>query len=142
MEITELLARESIRDTMARYSIAGDEFDVDAYLACFIEDGIMEFAEFPGQGHVLLEGKAAIRKFVEGFFGALKSGKSAVPGKFMRHHLTSSRVDFEDADNATAKTYALYADDSGVNTSGIYTDRFRKVGERWLIARRKWAVDR
>lgn len=142
MTVEELLARESIRDTMARYSIAGDEFDVEAYLSCFVEDGVMEFAEFPGQGHVLLEGKAAIREFVEGFFGALKSGKAAVPGKFMRHHLTSSRVDFEDGETARAKTYALYADDSGVNTSGIYTDLLKKAGDRWLIARRRWAVDK
>ena len=42
MTIEELLARESIRDTMAKYNTSGDRLKVADYVACFTEDGIME----------------------------------------------------------------------------------------------------
>ena len=42
MTVEELLAREAIRDTMAKYNMAGDRLKVDDYAACFTEDGVME----------------------------------------------------------------------------------------------------
>ena len=141
MEVEELLARESIKHTMAKYSMAGDEFEVEDYVSCFTEDGTMEFANFPGQGHLLFNGREEIREFVSGFFGAVKRGDAALPWTFMRHHITTCRIQLIDENSARAKTYILYSSNHGVENSGIYTDEFRKVGDHWLIASRNWTVD-
>ena len=40
MTIDELLARESIRQTMANYTMAGDRLRVDDFVAVFTDDAI------------------------------------------------------------------------------------------------------
>lgn len=141
MTIDEMLAREAIRHTMAVYSQAGDEFNEADYVSCFPEDGVLEFENFPGMGHLLFEGREAILKFVTHFFGAVKNGTATIPGEFMRHHLTTCRIDLVDSLTATAKTYCLYGDNGGIKSSGIYEDKFRKVGDEWLIEFRLFSVD-
>ncbi len=142
MNLEELLARESIRQAMARYSIAGDDFDADEYISCFCDDGIMEFVEFPGVGDLKLDGRQAIYDFVSNWFGAVQRGEAAIPGGFMRHNLTTSRIDLVDAGHATARTYCIVFNENGADSSGIYTDEWRRVGEQWLIAHRRWKPDR
>ncbi len=82
----ELLAREAIRHTMAKYSIAGDDFDAATYIECFTADAVLEFANFPGLGDLRFDGRAAIHEFVAGWFAAVQSGATPLPGGFMRHH--------------------------------------------------------
>ena len=60
----ELLARECIRHTMARYSMAGDDFDAQEYISCFTEDAVLEFVDFPGMGDLQFSGREAILGFV------------------------------------------------------------------------------
>jgi hypothetical protein len=60
MTVEELIARESIRQTMARYSIAGDNFDADESITCFTDDSVLEFVNFTGVGDVTLEGLEAL----------------------------------------------------------------------------------
>ena len=42
MTLDELMARESIRHTIASYNMAGDRLRVDDFVAVFTEDGIFE----------------------------------------------------------------------------------------------------
>ena len=42
METWELVARERIRDTLARYNWSGDAFRLDELAQAFCEDGVME----------------------------------------------------------------------------------------------------
>ncbi len=58
MEIWELIARESIRDLVARYNANGDSGRFDPMLELFAEDAVLEV---PGRR---LEGRAAIRAFL------------------------------------------------------------------------------
>lgn len=141
MTVEELLAREGIRHTMARYSVAGDEFDTATYISCFTDDAVLEFAHFPGIGDLRLEGRQAILDFVSGWFDAVKSGEAPVPGGFMRHHLTTCRIDFTGADRATAKTYCMEFNRNGAEHCGLYSDEFRCLDGQWLIHRRKWLPD-
>ena len=61
MSVEELLAREAIRDTMAKYNTSGDRLKVDDYVACFTEDGIMESEFVPEDKAFRYAGKAEIR---------------------------------------------------------------------------------
>ncbi len=141
MTLEELLARESIRKIIEKYSMAGDEYDEDKYISCFTDDAVMEFDPFPGQGHVRLEGNKAIREFVAGFFGALKSGSVKLPGEYARHHIAMSEIELTCSETAQAKSYCLITSKEGLQNTGIYTDNFKKVGNEWLITHRKWTPD-
>jgi len=141
MNLEELLARESIRHNMARYSIAGDDFDAEEYIACFCADGVMEFVAFPGVGDLKLEGRDAIHAFVSNWFGAVQRGEAAIPGGFMRHNLTTCRIDLVDADHATARTYCIVVNENGADASGVYTDEWRREEGGWLLAHRRWKPD-
>jgi len=138
----ELLARECIRHTMARYSMAGDDFDAQEYISCFTEDAVLEFVDFPGMGDLRLAGREAIFEFVSNFFGAVKRGETPLPGGFMRHHLTTCRIDVDDGDSARARTYCIEFNRNGAEHSGVYTDLFRRQDAAWLIASRQWRPDR
>lgn len=139
MTVEELLARESIRCTMEKYTMTGDAYDEDGYISCFTEDAILEFDPFPGKGQLRLEGRQAIHEFVADFFGALKRGEIAMPGEFARHHLTSSEIVFVNSDTASTRSYCLVVSRNGVEHSGIYTGVFKKQNDDWLIASRKWS---
>ena len=47
MELWELVARESCRDTLAQYTHAGDRYRLEEFAAAFCEDGILEIRGFP-----------------------------------------------------------------------------------------------
>src|SRR3977135_1399081 len=42
--LDEMLAREAIRATMARYTNAGDKADYEDLVPCYAEDGVFEFS--------------------------------------------------------------------------------------------------
>ena len=50
MLMAELLAREAIRDLLARYTYNGDRGRIDALAACFADDGVLEFPGHSGTG--------------------------------------------------------------------------------------------
>jgi hypothetical protein len=137
MTIEELLAREAIRDTMAKYNVSGDRLKVDDYAACFTEDGVIESESAPGEYLFRYEGREAIRDW-QNRWRNREPGENTVHGaSFVRHHLSTSKIDLTGPDSATARTYWVAWTDIGPDHSGYYLDDFRRVGEEWLIARRR-----
>ena len=141
MTSEEKLAIESIRQTMARYTIAGDEYDAESYLTCFSENAVLEFDYFPGKGHLRLEGKQDIAQHTSGFFDALNSGSYEMPGKFARHHLTTCKIDLISETQAEAQTYCIVCTANGAEHSGKYLDRYHRIDGKWLIEYRRWALE-
>jgi len=136
--VDELLAREAIRHTMAKYTTAGDRLKVDDFVACFTPDAVMESEHVPADRAFRYQGKDQIRAWQERWL----HGEGATHGAtFVRHHLSTSRIDLLDADNAQARTYWVAWTDIGPDHAGYYLDRFRKVGDEWLIAHRRVRMD-
>jgi len=82
MELWELVARESIRDLVARYNANGDSGRFDPMLALFAEDATLELST--GK----LQGKTAIRTMFESV--AQRTVKaSSTQAKFVRHHTSN-----------------------------------------------------
>ncbi|GGC11440.1 hypothetical protein GCM10011494_32770 [Novosphingobium endophyticum] len=138
MTLEDLLAREAIRDTLARYTTSGDRLKIDAFVSCFTEDGIIE-AEKVRRGQAFrFEGRAAIRAWQERWL----AGEGATHGAtFVRHHLSTSKIDLTGPDSANARTYWVAWTDIGPDHAGYYLDILRKVGEDWLIAHRRVRLD-
>jgi len=142
MTIEELLAREAIRDTMAQYNTSGDRLKIDDFVACFTDDAIMESEYVPEDRAFRYEGKDAIRAWQERWRAGGASNDGAVhQASFIRHHLSTCRIELTGPDTARTRTYWTAWTDIGPDHAGYYLDDFRKVGERWLIAHRRVRMD-
>lgn len=133
MDIETMLAREAIRYTLALYNNAGDRGAIDDMMSCFAGDAVLQV----GEDHSA--GSGTIRAYYE---IVRNTGLVAGPGaRPTRHHLTTSRIEFDGADKANGWTYFLLVRDGQIIQHGIYVDRFRKEGERWLFTYRRVKVE-
>jgi len=126
------IARSRIKDTIARYNIAGDKRDLDAFVATFCEDAIYESAVFS------CAGANDIRQYL---LTAWKPVPAVPSPRFRRHHITTTQIDVHDAQQASGRVYYLMVTDLGLDHCGYYLDRYRPVGDRWLIAHRQVWMD-
>jgi SnoaL-like domain len=142
MTLDDLLAREEIRYTMSVYATAGDRGRVDELVTAFTEDGVLMAAE----GQEGIKGRAAILAALGGSVDAARSehsagGPAAGVKLFLRHNLTTSRIELTGPDSANAWTYFNVVTPAGFDHCGVYVDRFTKVDDRWLIAERRVKID-
>jgi hypothetical protein len=123
---------------MARYTISGDRLHVDDFLACFTPDAVIESEHVPSERAFRYEGHLAIRGWQERW----RSGEATTHGAtFVRHHLSTSRIDLTNDDTAQARTYWTAWTDIGPDHAGLYLDRFRKIEGDWRIAHRRVRMD-
>lgn len=141
MTLDELLARESIRTTMANYTLAGDRLRADDLMAAFTEDGILESDGVPDADAFRYEGRDAIRQWIARWRQPATTAPATPKATFVRHHLSTCHIEITGADTAKGRTYWVAYTDIGPDHCGYYVDSFRKVGERWLIAHRKVRLD-
>ncbi len=142
MTLEEMLARESIRQTMAAYTMAGDRLRLEEFLAVFTEDAILESEGVPAADAFRYEGTEQIRRWMDRW--TTRAGDDTAPthrATFVRHHLSTSEIEFTGADSARARTYWTAFTDIGPDHCGYYLDTFRKRGDQWLIAHRRVRLD-
>jgi 3-phenylpropionate/cinnamic acid dioxygenase small subunit len=140
MTVDELLAREGIRRTMASYTSAGDRLRGDEFIAVFTDDAILESEGVPEVDLFRYEGREAIRSWIARWRPGVGEA-STHRATFVRHHLSTAQIDLTGPDAAKARTYWVAYTDIGPDHCGYYVDRFRKVGDEWLIAHRKVRLD-
>jgi hypothetical protein len=141
MTVDELLARESIRHTMASYTIAGDRLRANDFVAVFTEDAVLESDGVPEQDAFRYQGRPAIREWITRWIDAPQGTAAQPQASFVRHHLSTSLIELTGPDTAKARTYWVAYTDIGPDHCGHYIDSFRKIGDRWLIAHRKVRLD-
>jgi hypothetical protein len=132
MHPDELIARERIRDAIARYAHFADGGRLEELAALFAEDGTLEIA-----GRPPLTGRAAIVTFLNG----VKRTPDAGASPFIRHHVSSVRIDVQGANEATAASYFFVITERGPDHWGRYRDDFIRIDEEWLFKRRRVRVD-
>lgn len=138
MTLEDLLAREAIRDVMAKYTTSGDRLRIDDFVSCFTQDAVMESEHVPADRMFRYEGRAEIRAWQERWL----RGEGGTHGAtFVRHHLSTSKIDLTGPDTAKARTYWVAWTDIGPDHTGYYLDTFRKVDGAWLIAHRRVCMD-
>jgi hypothetical protein len=133
MNLSDLIAREAIRDTVARYAHCGDSGRFDEMAQLFDEEGVLEI-----DGREANRGRPAILRFLGETRQTLGT---AVPGAFIRHHVSNLVIDLEGADEARAASYFFVVTHRGPDHWGRYRDRFVRRGERWLFAHRRVRLD-
>lgn len=142
MTIEELLARESIRHTMASYTMAGDRLKVDEFTAVFTDSAILESEGVPEEDLFHYSGKKEIAQWITRWQHQAKDAQTPThQATFVRHHLATSMIEIINPDTARAKTYWTAYTDIGPDHCGYYLDSFQKVGDQWLIAHRRIRLD-
>lgn len=138
MEIWELIARESIRDLVARYNASGDSGRFDETMALFAEDAVVEVV--PGRTY---SGRDEIRTL---FTGAAKTNTSEVgsaPAKrrFLRHFTATHQIDVLGRDEARGRSYYAVITEAGLDHWGRYADQYVRRNDGWIFLHRHITVD-
>ena len=135
MELWELVARERIRDTLARYNWSGDALRLDELAHAFCEDGELEL-----RGRDPIRGRAAIADLLGGVVATPKAEVSGVK-RIVRHNVTNIR--FTDVGPAEARVacYFTVLTEIGLDHYGRYRDVFVPVADDWLIQHRFVSTD-
>ena len=154
MEVWELIARESIRDCIARYNANGDSGRIDEMVSVFAPDGIME----TGSGRY--EGRDAIHAFMLSVAERGRPTTSTTTATnesvvltpteewvargrvpFIRHYTATTQIDVLSETQAKARSYYLFLTVHGLDHWGRYLDEFAPVDGRWLITHRREVTD-
>jgi 3-phenylpropionate/cinnamic acid dioxygenase small subunit len=140
VNLDELLAREAIRHTMTRYTLAGDRLRTDDFIAVFTEDAVLASEGVEEADLFRHEGREAIRAWMARWTSRSGAAQSR-SATFVRHHLSTSQIELTGPDTAKARTYWVAYTNIGPDHCGYYIDAFRKTGEEWLIEERKVRLD-
>jgi hypothetical protein len=111
-----LEAREAVAATIRRYATALDYGEDDAWVDCFLEDGVFEVRYHTIEA-IKVCGHAALRPFV--------AAHSKAPGRWHKHITTQHEICIEN-DTATAQSYILRIDRD---------DRRNDVPTPWVFGR-------
>jgi len=133
MDVSEVIARECIRDLVARYNANGDAGRIDEMMELFAADAVLEVVDSD-----VYAGRAQIRSLFE---GAARGGAGVPKIRFLRHHTATLQIDIEGRETARGRCYFVVFTDQGPDHWGRYVDRYIREGERWLFLHRRVHVD-
>ncbi|MCV7092157.1 nuclear transport factor 2 family protein [Mycobacterium interjectum] len=134
MEMWELVAREQIRDTLARYNWSGDSGRPDGLAETFCADGVLEI-----RGAERLRGRTEIASFLSGITGNVAAHAGARP--VVRHNVANVLFAGLTPDRAEVSSYFTVVTQIGLDHFGRYRDILVPDGGAWRIRHRKVSTD-
>jgi uncharacterized protein (TIGR02246 family) len=132
VELWELVARESIRDLVARYNANADSGRFDQVLDCFAPDAVMEL---DGRRY---QGRDEIRSIFTGTAELVRRGSEPI---LVRHHTSTLQIDVVGPEDATSRCYYQVLSGKGLDHWGRYLDTYAVIGGRWLFVHRREFLD-
>jgi len=134
MKMWELVAREHIRDTLARYNWSGDAGRLDELADTFCADGVLEI-----RGFEPLNGRSAIVAFLGGITGKVADRADVKP--IVRHNVANLVFNELTEDQAQVSSYFTVVTHIGLDHIGRYRDTVVPDGDTWRIKYRKVSTD-
>jgi hypothetical protein len=137
IDLALLVAREAVRDLVARYTWAGDRGRSAELAGLFRTDGVLDVGEHGGRW----EGRAEIEAQLDAV-AARVAAAGSTPGP-VRHHVSSLVIDVVSPTEATASSYFLVLTAIGVDHWGRYRDRLAvdPADGAWRFVERQVRVD-
>jgi SnoaL-like domain len=129
-----LVAREQIRDTLARYNWSGDGGRLDGLTETFCEDGVLQI-----RGRQPLRGRSEIAAFLGAVSGDIASGADVKP--LVRHNVANVLFTGLTPEQAHVSSYFTVVTHIGLDHVGRYRDILVPDGDTWLIKQRKVSTD-
>jgi SnoaL-like domain len=130
----ELVAREQIRDTLARYNWSGDSGRPDGLAETFCADGVLEI-----RGSEPLRGRTEIASFLSSVAGNVAAHADARP--VVRHNVANVLFAGLTPDRAEVSSYFTVITQIGLDHFGRYRDILVPDGGTWRIKHRKVSTD-
>ena len=148
MTLDDLLAREAIRDLVARYNSYGDTGKFDLLWPLFAPDAVMEIISVNGAG-VTHAGLDEIKRIFTGANDRVvaQSDAALAPAMYIRHSTATHQIDPVDADHATGRCYfsvivgQVGGPVGGLDHWGRYVDHYVRSDGAWRFQRRVVFVD-
>jgi SnoaL-like domain len=134
VEIWELVVRERIRDTLARYNWSGDAGRLDDLAETFCADGVLEI-----RGFEPLRGRSEIVAFLGGVTRNVAVGMGVKP--IVRHNVANVLFNEVTRDEAQVSCYFTVVTHIGLDHFGRYRDILVPDGDIWRIKHRKVSTD-
>ena len=136
MDLDELMAREAIRDLVARYNAGGDGGRFDEVIELFAPDAVMEIPNETLNGRDEIAGM--FRRTQQRVIAA-----APAPGErqYVRHFTATLQIDVEGPGTARSRCYYQVIMAHGLDHWGRYIDRYRTVDGVWRFAHRKVTTD-
>jgi len=134
VEMWELVAREQIRDTLARYNWTGDAGRLEELAETFCADGVLEI-----RGLQPLHGRSEIVAFLGGVTGKVAVSADVKP--MVRHNVANVLFNEVSRDHADVSCYFTVVTHIGLDHVGRYRDTFVPDGTGWLIKHRTASTD-
>lgn len=131
--VSDLLAREAIRDLVVRYNAYGDSGLFDRMVGLFAPDAVVEI---DGTAH---RGLDEVRRVFAGV-----PEHTSRPGDrpaYLRHCTATHQIDLVDATTATGRCYFFVLTAAGLDHWGRYLDEYCVVDGDWRFARRRVLTD-
>ncbi len=133
MELWELVARESIRDLVARYNANADSGRFDQVLECFAPEAIMELDGTPYRG------RDHIRSIFTGTAELVRAQGTAPI--LVRHHTSTLQIDVSGPHKASSRCYYQVISNNGLDHWGRYLDSYGTIDGRWYFFHRREFLD-
>lgn len=134
MELWELIAREQVRDTYARYNHAGDALRLETLAGCFCDDGQLEV-----RGREPAVGREAIVRFLRD--GTTADRAPTGERRLVRHSVANIWFESVKPDEIRSSAYFTIVTDQGLDAVGRYRDELVPDGHTWHFRRRFVSVD-
>jgi hypothetical protein len=134
IQLWELVAREHIRDTLARYNWSGDAGRLDDLAETFCADGVLEI-----RGLQSLRGRTEIAGFLRGISGHVTTSNDVKP--VVRHNVANVLFTELTPARAHVSSYFTVVTHIGLDHFGRYRDILVPDGDTWLIQHRKVSTD-
>jgi hypothetical protein len=140
MDLEDLLAREGIRDLVARYNSYGDSGRFDPLFELFAQDAVMETGDAGGELTVY-DGRENVKRIFTGAQARVQQQAATAGPTYIRHFTATHQIDLVDADHATGRCYFAVIMDGGLDHWGRYIDRYVRIDGGWRFEHRRVYVD-
>jgi hypothetical protein len=134
MDLDELIAREQIRDIVARYNATADSGRFDDTIEVFADGAVMEV------GDQVLEGRPAIRELFAATQDSIADHAGDQP-RYVRHLTATLQIDLTSATEAKGRCYFQVLLPHGLDHWGRYLDSYGLRDGRWVITHRRVVTD-
>jgi hypothetical protein len=138
--IDQAVAREAIRDLVARYNSNSDSGRFEPLFELFASDAVMETGDLGGEV-TRYDGIEEITKIFTGARDRMQSQPDPASSGYIRHFTATHQIDLVDADHASGRLYYAVLMTHGLDHWGRYIDQYLKLDGRWKFAHRKVYVD-
>lgn len=144
MDVDELIAREAIRDLVARYNANGDSGRFVQVMELFAPDSVMEIIGdrvYTGHDEILSIFTGTADRLTDAADGEGSGSTATASPKRVRHFVGTHQIDLVDADHARGRAYVQVLTDIGLDHWGLYVDEYVRRDGRWFIGRRTVTID-